>query len=249
MAIHNRDLYFALYQALDSDDGVEPLYRRIPRDFFGLIIIDECPRSGFGKWNEILQHFLDAIQLGMTATPKQSESDEATFLVEGSGDHLTLDQYLDYTRQKVVGHVPDWARLHEVWTDSAKRAPFLEALEAESVHVEVLAQPRADQFDLLAHIAFGKPVHTRDERADAFVNHEQHFLEKHDPQAREVILALLDKYRLGGVAELASADVFRLSPFREMGQAPGIIQRFGGAELLRTALGEMQRRLYRKETA
>jgi type I restriction enzyme R subunit len=180
-------------------------------------------------------------------------ADEATFLVEGSGDHLTLDQYLDYTRQKIVGHVPDWARLHEVWTDPAKRAPFLEALEAESVHVEVLAevlaQPRADQFDLLAHIAFGKPVHTRDERADAFVNHEQHFLEKHDPQAREVILALLDKYRLGGVAEMASADVFRLSPFREMGQAPGVIQRFGGAELLRTALGELQRRLYRKETA
>ncbi len=70
----NRDLYFALYQALDSDDGVEPLYRRIPRDFFGLIVIDECHRSGFGKWNEILQHFPDAIHLGMTATPKQSES-------------------------------------------------------------------------------------------------------------------------------------------------------------------------------
>lgn len=78
---------------------------------------------------------------------------------------------------------------------------------------------------------------------------EQRFLEQHDPKAREVILALLDKYRLGGVSEMASPDVFRLSPFREMGQAPGVIQRFGGTEPLRTALGEMQRRLYRKETA
>jgi type I restriction enzyme R subunit len=180
-------------------------------------------------------------------------ADEATFMIQGSGDHLTLDQYLDYTRKKVIAYVPDWARLYEVWTNPAKRAPFLEALEAESIHAEVLAevlaQPRADQFDLLAHIAFGKPIRTRDERADAFINHEQRFLEGHSAKAREVILALLDKYRLGGISEMASPDIFRLSPFREMGQAPGVIQRFGGTELLRTALGEMQRRLYRKETA
>lgn len=56
---------------------------------------------------------------------------------------------------------------------------------------DVLAQPRADQFDLLAHIAFGKPIRTRDDRADAFVNREQRFLEKQDPGAREVVLALL----------------------------------------------------------
>ncbi len=178
-------------------------------------------------------------------------ADEATFLVESSGEQLTLEQYLDYTRRKVAGYVPDWAKLHEVWTDPAKREPFLESLEAESVQIEVLAevlaQPRADQFDLLAHIAFGKPIRTRDERAEAFLNHEQRFLEKYDPKAREVILALLDKYRLGGVTEMASPDIFRLSPFRAMGQAPGVIQRFGGVEPLRTALGELQRRLYRKE--
>ena len=45
---------------------------------------------------------------------------------------------------------------------------------------------------------------------------------------------------------MASPDVFRLSPFREMGQALGVIRRFGGAEPLRTTLGEMQHRLYRK---
>ncbi len=45
----NRDLYFALYQSLDANDGGEPLFKRIPRDFFGLVIIDECHRSGFGK--------------------------------------------------------------------------------------------------------------------------------------------------------------------------------------------------------
>ena len=30
----NRDLYFALYQALDADEGVRPLFSGLPRDFF-----------------------------------------------------------------------------------------------------------------------------------------------------------------------------------------------------------------------
>ena len=179
-------------------------------------------------------------------------ADEAIFLVEGSGAQLTLQQYLDYARQKVIRRVSDWVQLHAAWTDPARREPLIAALEEESVHIEVLAevltQPRADQFDLLAHIAFGQPIRTRDERADAFVNYEQRFLEQYDPKAREIIIALLDKYRLSGVSEIASPDVFRLSPFREMGQAPGVIQCFGGTEVLRAALGEIQRRLYRKET-
>lgn len=180
-------------------------------------------------------------------------ADEATFFVEPTGEQLTLAQYLDYTRGKVVGYVPDWTRLHEVWIDPAKRGPFLQALEAESVHIEVLAevlvQPEADQFDLLAHIAFEKPIRTRSERAEAFLNREQRFIQDRDSKAREVILALLDKYRLVGVGEMASPEVFRLSPFREMGQAPGVIKRFGSADALRDTLHDMQQRLYRKETA
>jgi type I restriction enzyme R subunit len=180
-------------------------------------------------------------------------ADEAIFLVEATGEQLTLAQYLDYTRTKVTGYVPDWARLHEIWTDPAKREPFVQALEAASVNVdvlgEVLVQPEADQFDLLAHIAFGRPIRSRSERAEAFVNFEQRFLHQHTPEAREVILALLDKYRLAGVHEMTRPEIFRLSPFRDMGQAPGIIRRFGGVEALRRTLHEMQQRLYRKEPA
>jgi type I restriction enzyme R subunit len=153
----------------------------------------------------------------------------------------------------VIGYVPAWSQLHEVWTDGQQREAFVEELESESVHVEVLAdvlaQPKADQFDLLAHIAFDKPIHTRDERAEAFLNYEQRFLENRSPEAREVILALLDKYRLAGVDEMANPEVFRLSPFREMGQAQGVIQRFGTIESLRQALDEVQQRLYREDIA
>jgi hypothetical protein len=51
-------------------------------------------------------------------------------------------------------------------------------------------------------------------------------------------------YRQNAVEQLASPRVFRLSPFREMGQTPGVIHRFGGTAPLQEALGEIQRRLY-----
>jgi type I restriction enzyme R subunit len=59
-----------------------------------------------------------------------------------------------------------------------------------------------------------------------------------------VILALLDKYRIGGLEQLADPRVFSLSPFREMGKVVGVIRRFGGSERLQETVRKMQRRLY-----
>ncbi len=70
----NRDLYFAIYQNLWAEEQGKHIFEHFPPDFFDLIIIDEAHRSGFGTWKEILDHFGDAIHLGMTATPKQDEN-------------------------------------------------------------------------------------------------------------------------------------------------------------------------------
>lgn len=178
-------------------------------------------------------------------------ADEATFFVEDTGERLTLSEYLDYTRRKVAGYVPDSARLHAVWTDQRKREEFLRELEAASIEVDVLAdvlaRPEADRFDLLAHIAFGEPIRTRGERAEAFVNYEQGFITGRGAEARGVILALLEKYRIAGVGEMTAPEVYDLSPFREMGRMRGVARRLGGTEALRETLDEMQKRIYRKE--
>lgn len=70
----NRDIYFSTYQSMWSEEQGTRLFETMPSDFLDLIIIDECHRSGFGTWNDILQHFRNAIQLGMTATPKRSDN-------------------------------------------------------------------------------------------------------------------------------------------------------------------------------
>jgi type I restriction enzyme R subunit len=177
-------------------------------------------------------------------------ADEAIFLIEATGESLSLQEYVDYTRQAVSDLVggEGVAGLQEAWVDPARRRRFLEALYRSSVHPEVLAEVLgrgdADLFDLLAHLAFGEPMHTRDERAQAFRNRHQRFLQRYSPEAREVILALLEKYRVGGVEEIANPQVFRLPPFDQMRQIVGVQQRFGGTDGLRQAVREVQRRLY-----
>ncbi|MDL2326995.1 DEAD/DEAH box helicase family protein, partial [Bacteroidales bacterium OttesenSCG-928-A14] len=41
----------------------------LPPDFFDLIIIDECHRSIYGNWRQVLEYFNSARMVGLTATP------------------------------------------------------------------------------------------------------------------------------------------------------------------------------------
>jgi type I restriction enzyme R subunit len=69
-----RDIYFTTYQTLFSLQGDKRLYQQYPKDFFDMIIIDECHRSGWNRWHEILLYFNEAIHFGLTATPKKSDN-------------------------------------------------------------------------------------------------------------------------------------------------------------------------------
>jgi len=69
-------LFFANYQNLDEELDGKKVYEHYDADFFDLVIIDECHRSGFGDWFGVLDHFGSALQLGLTATPREFEENE-----------------------------------------------------------------------------------------------------------------------------------------------------------------------------
>lgn len=80
---HSPDLYFATYQAFDSEhsdpDSTDETSALLayPPDFFDLVIVDECHRGSAREdsgWRGILDHFAPATQLGLTATPVNSGS-------------------------------------------------------------------------------------------------------------------------------------------------------------------------------
>jgi type I restriction enzyme, R subunit len=77
----NGSIFFTIFQTFMSgppkDGQPSPYFGDYPKDFFDLIIIDECHRGGAnneGNWRGILEYFSPAVQLGLTATPKRNEN-------------------------------------------------------------------------------------------------------------------------------------------------------------------------------
>lgn len=70
------EIYLSLYQAVSGNEDVKDIYKQFSKDFFDLIVVDECHRgsaSEDAQWREILEYFNSATQIGMTATPKETE--------------------------------------------------------------------------------------------------------------------------------------------------------------------------------
>ncbi|EBD1887393.1 DEAD/DEAH box helicase [Campylobacter jejuni] len=84
--ITSANVFFGIYQSLAAnskeqentqEEQESKFYLQYPKDFFDLIIIDECHRGGAneeGSWAGVLEHFSSATHLGLTATPKQSDN-------------------------------------------------------------------------------------------------------------------------------------------------------------------------------
>lgn len=70
------EIHLGLYQAMTGPDEEDKIYKSVSPDFFDLIIIDECHRGSAAEdsnWREILDYFKNAVQIGLTATPKETE--------------------------------------------------------------------------------------------------------------------------------------------------------------------------------
>ena len=90
----NGSIFFTIFQSLMANDNTAEAeeieeentadydmaaayYNQYPKDYFDLIIIDECHRGGAndeGNWRGILDYFSPAVQLGLTATPKRKDN-------------------------------------------------------------------------------------------------------------------------------------------------------------------------------
>ncbi|HDT3625628.1 TPA: DEAD/DEAH box helicase family protein [Morganella morganii subsp. morganii] len=70
------EVHLALYQAITGPEENQKAYKQVAPDFFDLIVIDECHRGSASEdsaWREILEYFGSATQIGLTATPKETE--------------------------------------------------------------------------------------------------------------------------------------------------------------------------------
>lgn len=91
----NARVIIATYQSLgingdDTDSGF--LLENYPENYFSHIVIDECHRSAWGKWSQVLTRNENAVQIGLTATPRslilKEESTEAAADLKITADNI-----------------------------------------------------------------------------------------------------------------------------------------------------------------
>jgi len=130
---HNARIHVATYQTLDTEpknrDARNFFFKHYAaKNTFSHIIIDECHRSAWGEWKYILDHNPDAIQIGLTATPR--ELIVSTKEREKYNDAITLDEQYIRDNFKYFGD------------------PVYEYTLAQGIEDGYLAPPEIFTFDL-----------------------------------------------------------------------------------------------------
>jgi type I restriction enzyme R subunit len=194
VANKSREMYFAIYQAMAKDERRPGLYREFGRDFFDLIIVDECHRGSAAddsNWREILQFFEPAYQLGMTATPLRHDNRDT---YEYFGNPLYT-----YSLRKGIedGFLAPY-RVHRILTtvDAAGWRP-------EDGQLDRHGREIPDR--LYTTPNFERDVVLKD-RTETIAKHLTKFL-KHDPFAKTIVFCVDQEH-----AENMRAALTRLNP-------------------------------------
>ncbi|MDX9954577.1 MAG: DEAD/DEAH box helicase family protein [Anaerolineae bacterium] len=168
--------------------------------------------------------------------------------LDPSGRRLNVTRYVDYAGDQVRTLYTDYDTLRAAWTTLPLRAEVIERLRNRGIDLDQLRQiakqPDADPFDLLCHLAFKTPLHTRRERASRFRQRQAAFLAQYTQEARIILEELLDKYADHGLAQFKLPDALQVPPISDHGNLLEIAGLFGGSEPLKQALEQLQTLLY-----
>jgi type I restriction enzyme R subunit len=175
-------------------------------------------------------------------------AEETYFELTADGRQLDLRAYMDYAREVLTEVLPEPKDLAKLWTHPKGRETILKTLESRGIPLEALTylvdNPEVDPYDLLLHLAYGHPLHLREDRVLALRNKHQELLNRYGPKARAVLEALLEKYRLVGLEALEDPQTLRTPPLDQFGGPAGISRLFGGPNLLKKAIKELKNALY-----
>ena len=177
--------------------------------------------------------------------------EKEVFIEMKDGERVTKAQYIEYTKKQVRQRIVDLNDLRRVWTNQIKREEFTKDLIENSVNPKALStlmdEPDADPFDILAHIAFGAPIISREQRAESFEIHSKKFVKSMGEDGQKIILALLERYRVTGIENIVSKNAFDMPPFDQMGHVVGVAKKVGGIDNLKKMISQIESGLYKYE--
>lgn len=165
---------------------------------------------------------------------------------DANGKLLRQESIIDYTKENILGAYASLENFIRKWSAEEKKEKIRRLLREQGIDLETLKEDQGmsdvDDFDFICHVAFDKKPLTRKERAENVKKRD--FLNKYSGAAREVLVALLDKYMNTGIYEIEKAEILKLDPFMRMGKPQKIASYFGGKDGYLKAVKELENAIY-----
>ena len=166
---------------------------------------------------------------------------------DADGRLLAQESIVDYTRLNIRGKYASLDNFIHQWSAEEKKEAIRELLRREGIDLDSLKAEEGmsdvDDFDFICHVAFDQKPLTRRERAENVKKRD--FLSRYGGVAREVLEALLERYKDVGVYEIENTAILQLDPFRKFGKPAKIAESFGGREGYLSAVRELEEELYK----
>ncbi|HUX36521.1 MAG TPA: DEAD/DEAH box helicase family protein [Rectinemataceae bacterium] len=160
--------------------------------------------------------------------------------------HLIFESLRAYTRKSLQAEYRSLDAFLARWNEAERKQAIIEELAAKGIVREDLrdeCKRDLDLFDLLCHVAWGRPALTRRERAEDVKKRD--YFAKYGEKARAVLAALLERYAESGVEEIEDLSTLKLEPISGMGTVSEILAAFGGRDHYLIAVRELEAALYR----
>jgi len=170
--------------------------------------------------------------------------------LDADGKKLNVVRYTEYSGRTVRTLYPTREVLQTRWAHPDTRDEVVHALQEHGISFKELADasadPDADPFDLLCHLAWNMPLRTRRQRADAARQQIQGVFAQYSDSAREILALLLERYVERGIFEFKQlSELMKVQPFDAFGPPSEIATRhFGDVPGLRAAVVKLQAALY-----
>ena len=165
---------------------------------------------------------------------------------DANGKLLRQESIVDYTKENILGEYASLDNFIRQWSAQEKKEQIRDLLRERGIDLENLKADQnmsdVDDFDFICHIAFDKKPLTRKERANNVKNRD--FLSRYSGAAREVLEALLDKYKNTGIYEIEKTEILKLDPFAKLGKPAKIAGYFGGKQGYLKAVKELEQAIY-----